>query len=427
MILIRNGTVVDPANGRHGRFDVLLDGGKVAEVAPSIQAPAAEVIEAAGRVVAPGFIDMHVHLREPGREEAETIETGTRAAAAGGFTAVMAMPNTTPVNDNGAVTRFILDRAREAAAVTVYPCGAITAGSRGEVLAEIGEMLAAGAVAISDDGRPVMNAQVMRRALEYSKLFDIPVVDHCQDLNLSAGGVMNEGYQSTVLGLRGLSAAAEEVMVSRNVILARLTGARVHIAHLSTRGAVEWVRLAKRQGLPVTAEATPHHFTLTDAAVAGYDTHAKMNPPLRTPEDVEALIEGLADGTIDCIATDHAPHTAEDKMLEFDQAPFGVIGLETAVSLALDRLVHQGRVSLPRLVELMSAAPARILKLRGKGALTPGYDADVTVLDPERVVTVDAARSKSKSHNTPFHGWTLRGAPVMTLVAGRVAWAREDA
>lgn len=427
MILIKNGAMVDPANHRNGKFDVLIDRGKIVKVGRALKAPRAQVIDAARYVVAPGFIDMHVHLREPGREDAETVQTGTEAAAAGGFTAVMAMPNTTPVNDNATVTRFILDRARESGVVSVFPCGAITAGSRGEVLAEIGEMVRAGAVAISDDGRCVMNAQVMRRAMEYSKLFDIPVVDHCEDHNLAAGGVMNEGYHSTILGLRGMSSAAEEVPVARNVVLSKLTGARVHIAHISTRGAVQLVREAKQQGLPVTAEVTPHHFTLTEEAVSGYDTHTKMNPPLRAAVDVDAVLEGLADGTIDCIASDHAPHTIEDKMLEYDRAPFGVVGLESAVSLALDRLVHAGRITLTRLVELMSVAPARILKREGKGALTPGYDADITILDPNRKVKIDANRFRSKSRNTPFHGWELRGAPVMTLVQGKVVWTAGDA
>ncbi|MBI1745230.1 MAG: dihydroorotase [Acidobacteria bacterium] len=425
MILIKNGTVVDPANQIHGKFDVLIDNGKIIRVGRALKAPRASVINAAQQIVAPGFIDMHVHLREPGREDVETVQSGTAAAAAGGFTAVMAMPNTQPVNDDATVTRFILDRARESGVVTVLPCGAITAGSQGEVLSEIGEMVKAGAVAISDDGRPVMNAQVMRRALEYSKIFDIPVVDHCEDQALAAAGVMNEGYHSTRLGLRGMSSAAEEVPVARDVILAKVTGARVHIAHVSTRGAIQSIREAKRNGISITAEATPHHFTLTDEAVSHYDTHTKMNPPLRSADDVAAVIEGLADGTIDCIASDHAPHTLEDKMLEYDQAPFGIIGLETAVSLALDRLVRSGCLSIVRLVELMSLAPARLLKLPSKGALSPGYDADITILDVRRTVKVDVRRFRSKGRNTPFNGWELRGAPVMTIVQGKVVWAAE--
>jgi len=419
--ILRQGTVVDPSRKMRRVADVAIDEGRIAEVAPRIRKKARKEIDARGLVVAPGFIDLHVHLREPGREDAETIATGTAAAARGGFTAVACMPNTQPVNDSEAVTAFILERARAAARVAVYPIGAITKGSRGETLSEIGEMHRAGIVALSDDGHPVQNSQIMRRAMEYSLLFDLPIIDHCEDRDLASGGCMNEGYYSTLLGLRGMNPAAEELHVARDAILARQTGARVHIAHLSTRRSLEFVRRARRDKVRITCEVTPHHLLLTDAAVAGYSTNTKMNPPLRTDDDIEALAAGLASGAIDAIATDHAPHNINDKMLEFDRAPFGIVGLETAVSLILDRFVRTERISLDRMVELFSTNPARILKLE-RGTLADGAWADVTVLDPEQKVEVRSSEFLSRSRNTPFEGWKLVGGPAMTIVKGKVVW-----
>ncbi len=413
---------MDPSQKINKVMDLGIEDGRFAEISPRIRKKGRKEIDASGLIVAPGFIDMHVHLREPGREDSETIETGTNAAARGGFTGVACMPNTSPVNDSEAVTSFILERARELSKVAVYPVGAITKGSQGETLAEIGEMQRAGIVAISDDGHPVQNGQIMRRAMEYSRLFDLPVIDHCEDRDLAAGGVMNEGYYSTVLGLRGINPAAEEVHVLRDIVLASQTKARVHIAHLSTRPSLEAVKRAKRKGIPVTCEVTPHHLLLTDAQVTSYSTNLKMNPPLRAQEDVDALVSALASGAIDAIATDHAPHNANDKMLEFDRAPFGVIGLETAVGLILDRFVHAGILTLERMVQLFSTNPSRILKLE-RGTLAKGSWADVTVMDPERLWTVCLDDLLSRSRNTPFEGWKLRGGPVMTIVRGRVVWS----
>jgi len=424
-VLIKSGTIVDPSEHVEMTGDILVEDGIIRAIAPEISVPEAQILDARGCIVAPGFIDLHVHLREPGREDVETIETGTQAAAAGGFTAICAMPNTQPVNDNRAVTRFILERAREVGAVRVYPIGAITRGLSGEALAEIGEMREAGIVAISDDGQPVMNAQIMRRAMEYARQLDIPVIDHCEDKHLSAGGVMNEGLWSLRLGLKGMPAAAEEVHVARDIILAELTGAHVHLAHVSTAFSIELIRHAKRRGVRVSCEVTPHHFTLTEEAVRDYDTNAKMNPPLRTERDVQAIQEALADGTIDAIATDHAPHHPDEKALEFDRAPFGVVGLETAVSLALDRLVHRGIIGWRRLVELFSTNPARIANLPG-GTLRPGAVADITIVDPTRPFLVKAERFRSKGRNTPFEGWQLTGAVRATLVAGRVVYHADS-
>lgn len=419
-ILIRGGRVIDPAQNLDGIYDLLVAQGKVAALEKDIEAEGdAKVIDAQGYIVAPGFIDMHVHLREPGYEQKETIATGTRAAAAGGFTAVACMPNTNPVADSGAVITYIIERARAVGAVRVYPIGALSKGSQGEELAEIRDLVEAGAVALSDDGRPVMNAEVMRRALEYSKLFDIPVISHCEDLNLVAGGVMHEGYMSTILGLRGIPAAAEEVMVARDLILAELTGGRLHLAHLSSAGSVRLVKGAKKRGIKVTAEVTPHHLCLTDEAVQEYDTNTKVNPPLRDEEHRSALVEGLAAGTIDALATDHAPHAEEEKDVEYDLAPFGMVGLETAVPLVVTKLVKTGKLSWRRLVEAFSLNPARILNVPG-GTLAVGSVADITIINPdlEREVEVKAFYSLGK--NSPFQGWKLAGWPVATIVGGRL-------
>src|SRR4051812_18853003 len=427
-LLIANGYVVDPTQNVNGGRDILIEDGRVAALIKSGEpAPeGAEVFDATGLVVAPGFIDLHTHLREPGQEYKETIASGAWAAVAGGFTSVCAMPNTDPVNDNPAVTSFIVEQAAAAKLANVFPVGAITKGSRGEGLAEMGEMKRAGVVAVTDDGRSVPSPGLMRRALEYARGFDLTVMDHCEDKSLAAGGVMHEGEWSLRLGLRGIPALAEESDAARDCALAELTGARVHLAHVSTRGAIDAVRRAKERGAQVTCEVAPHHFTLTDAACEGFDTNMKMNPPLRSREHVEAILEAIADGTVDAIATDHAPHHSDEKALEFDHAPFGITGLETAVGLALERLVHGGRIGLERLVELFSVNPARIFRLEGRGTLRSGAWGDVTVLDPELRWTFDASRSKSKCRNTPFDGYTFQGAAVTTIVAGRVVYGKEQ-
>lgn len=424
-LLIRNGRVVDPASGLDARRDVLVDGKVVAAIEPRIECPEATPLEAEGMVVAPGFVDIHVHLREPGIEHAETIETGTRAAAAGGFTAVCCMPNTIPVNDSAQVTGFIVERARQTAAVHVHPIGAISKGSKGERLADIGAMQTEGAVAISDDGIPVMNSGLMRRAMQYAASFGLPVIDHCEDLSLSAGGDIHEGVQSMRLGLGGIPSCSEEVMVARDIILAADTGAHIHIAHISTANSIAMVAHAKRLGLPVTAEVTPHHFALTDDKIPGYDSNYKMKPPLRSQRDIDAAIEGLVDGTIDCIATDHAPHTGHMKMQEFERCPFGVTGLETAVGLALETLYHSGRVGLSDWIRLFTNGAADCLGLE-RGKLEAGGPADITVFSTTREWTFDVNQTLSKSKNSPFGGETFRGGPTATIVAGRVVWTAED-
>ena len=429
-LLIRNGIVIDPAVGQSAGDqprDLLIRDGRVAALDARLALPdpaAGEVIDAGGLIVAPGLIDLHVHLREPGFEYKETIESGARAAVAGGFTSICCMPNKRPVNDNSSITSFILAQGRAAGLANIFPIGAITAGSKGEQLAEIGEMRHAGIVAISDDGRPVPDSGIMRRALEYASDFGLPVVDHCEDCCGTTGWAMHEGQYSALMGLKGLPGAAEDLHVARDLILAEMTGAHIHIAHISTGRSVEMVRAARRRGVRVTCEVTPHHFTLTDGDLyrSGYDTNFKMAPPLRTEEDRQAILEGIVDGTIDAIATDHAPHHQNEKMVEFDQAPNGIIGLETAVPLALDRLVHRGLITLPRLIEMLSTAPARIFNLADRGTLQVGAIADVTLIDPQRTQKVDLSTSFSRSRNSPFDGWELKGAVVRTIVGGRVVF-----
>ncbi len=420
MLLIKNGRVLDPASQTDATLDVLVDGERIAEVGRGIRAPSAEILDAAGLIVAPGFIDLHCHLREPGDEPSETIETGTRAAARGGFTAVCPMPNTKPVNDNASVTHAIVERAQAVGSVHVWPIGAASAASKGEALAEIAAMRQAGIIAVSDDGRPIATAKLLRQVMDYCRALDLPVIDHCEDASLAAGAVMREGRQSVRLGLRGMPAATEAIAVARDVQVAELTGCRLHIAHLSTRTSLELVRAAKHRGLPVTCEVTPHHFTLTDEDVA-YDTRFKMNPPLGSRDDRSALLEGLADGTVDAIATDHAPHEPASKEVEFDRAPFGIIGFETALALGLE-LVHAQLIDLRRLVELFTTGPARALGRTRR--IAAGEPADLTLFSVDHAWTFLASESASRSRNTPFDGRSFRGAPMTTIVAGRLAFGR---
>ncbi|NOZ25436.1 MAG: dihydroorotase [Nitrospirae bacterium] len=429
-LLIRNGHIIDPSQGMDGKGDLLIEDGRIRELEIrdsefktqdsrfKIQNSRLEIIDASGLYVLPGLVDMHVHLREPGYEYKETIKTGTMAAVRGGFTTVCCMPNTKPVNDNETVTEFILRKAYAEGACYVYTIGAITKGQKGEELAEMGMMRDAGCVAFSDDGFPVMNSLLMRRALEYSRVFGVPVISHAEDAGLSAGGVMNEGALSVRLGLRGIPAAAEVVMIKRDIELAALTGGRLHIAHVSTAGGVRAVREAKKAGIAVTAETCPHYFTLTEEVVYGYNTNAKVNPPLRTERDVEALKEGLADGTIDVIATDHAPHHMDEKLCEFDKAASGISGLETALPLCL-RLVEEGVLSMRDLVEKTALNPAMITGIE-RGSLRKGAAADVVLLDPDREFTVDPEGFASMGRNTPFGGWRLRGRPVAVICKGRM-------
>ncbi|PYS99624.1 MAG: dihydroorotase [Acidobacteria bacterium] len=423
-LLISNGHLIDPAAPENTGMSVLIEDGRVSSwLRPGENPPeGCEVFDASGLLVAPGFIDMHVHLREPGQEHKETIASGCAAAVAGGWTSVCPMPNTTPVNDNAAITRYMIEQAERANLANVFPVGAITKSSDGSELAEMGEMKSAGAVAVSDDGRPVPNAGIMRRAMQYAHDFDLPVVDHCEDKSLSSGGVMHEGKLSLLLGLKGMPALAEEIDTVRDIILARETGAHIHIAHVSTKGAIEAVRRAKNEGINVTCEVTPHHFTLTDVAVEGYDTNTKMSPPLRSEEHLEAILEGLKDGTIDAIATDHAPHHADEKALEYDRAPFGITGLETAIGLAFNQLVHKGIIDLARLVELCSTNPAKIFRLKDRGTLKPGSIADITIIDPELKWTYRNSESKSKSRNSPFDEREFTGRAVATIVGGRIVY-----
>ena len=425
MLLITNGRVLDPANGIDDHLNILVDNGTIVEVSHSEfkkqgGGEKAKVIDAREMLVVPGLIDMHVHLREPGHEYKETIQTGCQAAAAGGFTSIACMPNTNPVNDNKSVTEFIIDRAGREGCVNVFPVGAITKDLSGETLSEMGELRSAGAVAVSDDGKAVKNSELMRRAMEYAKTFDLLIICHCEDSDVAAGGVMNEGFTSTRLGLKGIPHAAEEIVVARDILLAELTGCRIHIAHVSTEGSVRIIREAKSRGVKVTAETAPHYFSLTEELLTSFNTNLKVNPPLRSARDVEAIKEGLKDGTIDVIATDHAPHSSLEKDIEFDYASPGMVGLETALPLAL-KLVTEGIVSLPELVEKLTAQPSQILGVQ-KGTLSPGSEADITIIDPSQDYTVDASTFKSKSKNSPFDGWDVRGKVFSTLVKGQVIY-----
>ena len=420
-LVIKNGRVIDPAGKFDQVADVAIEDGIIKQVGVAIDATGAETFDASGLVVAPGFIDIHVHLREPGFEHAETIESGSRAAAAGGFTSICCMPNTQPVNDSATVTSYIVDRARRNAIVNVYPIGAITKNSAGEELAAFASMKQAGIVAISDDGRPVMNARVARHAMEFARALDIPFIEHCEDLHLSADGNMHEGLISTRLGLRGIPRSSEDVMVARDILLAEVTGVHYHVAHISSHIAVEMVAFARARGLNVTSEATPHHFVLADSDMLPYDSNYKMKPPLRERPDVEAVTRGLINGSIDAIATDHAPHPGDEKMQEFERCPFGIIGLETALGLALEQLYHPGHVDLSHVVKLFTENPARIMSLNG-GTLSAGKPADVTIFSPDREWTYDVRKSPSKSSNSPFHGRKFKGGPVATIVAGRIVW-----
>jgi dihydroorotase len=428
--LLSGGRVVDPANRIDGMYDVLIDEGRIAKIGKDLPAGDATVVAVpAGMVVCPGFIDMHVHLREPGQEHKETVATGTASAVAGGFTAVACMPNTTPVNDDANVTAYILAKAVAAGLARVYPIGAVSRGSKGDLLADIAELKKAGCVAITDDGHPVATALLLRRAMEYAGMFGMPVIEHCEDTSLKGDGVAHEGFHAARLGLRGMPGACEALGVERGVLLSELTGSAFHVAHMSARASLRAVRKGKEAGLRVTCEVAPHHFTLTDEALGSpipYDTNTKMNPPLRETADRDAMLSGLVDGSVDAIATDHAPHHYDEKNVEFDRAPFGIVGLETAVSLSLDRLVHSGLISLSRMVQLLSANPARILGVSG-GSLAEGQPADITVIAPDLRVTITSRTLRSKSKNTPFDGWDLRGGVAATIVGGRPVFVNADA
>jgi dihydroorotase len=428
--LLKGGRVVDPANGIDGVHDVLIDGDRIARVGRDLPVDGATVVEIpSGLVVCPGLIDMHVHLREPGQEHKETVATGTAAAVAGGFTAVACMPNTTPVNDNANVTSYILSKAAEAKLARVYPIGAVSRGSKGELLADIADLKHAGCVAITDDGHPVATALLLRRALEYAGMFGMPVIEHCEDPTLKGEGVAHEGFHAAALGLRGIPGAAEALGAERGILLAEMTGSSFHVAHMSARASLRAVRRGKEVGIRVTCEVAPHHFTLTDEALASpipYDTNTKMNPPLRETADRDAMIQGIADGSVDVIATDHAPHHYDEKQVEFDRAPFGIVGLETAVSLTFDRLVHTGQIRLTRMIELLSANPAKILRIAG-GTLSEGAPADITILAPDLKVRIETGRLRSRSKNTPFDGWELRGGVAATIVGGRTVFQNPDA
>jgi len=418
--------VVDPESQTDDQLDVLIDNGRIVDINKNIKTEAQRSIDATGLVVAPGFIDMHVHLREPGQENKETIRTGARAAAKGGFTSIACMPNTSPVNDKLSVTDYIVSEAQKSAVVNVFPIAAVTKGLKGEELTDMADLTKAGAIAFSDDGQPVYNSEVMRRALEYSKLVDALIIDHCEDKDLSRDGVMHEGRYSDLLGLKGIPSSSEEIMVSRNILLTEQTDVPIHIAHLSVKGAAALIRNAKKKKVRVSAEVTPHHLLLEDASLKNYDTNLKMKPPLRSRSDVKAMIKAMRDGTIDVIATDHAPHTPDEKAVEFDQAPFGVIGMETAVSLILDRFIHTQMITLSRFIEMISLNPARILGLDSKGRIAPGMDGDLTLLDLNKDTVVDVNTFESKSRNCPFDGWKLRGCPVKTIVRGNIVYPFDE-
>ncbi len=421
-ILIQGGRVISPAQNLDDTCDILIEKGKIAAIGKGLDGKGAEIIDAAGKVVTPGLVDIHVHLRDPGLEYKENIETGTLSAVAGGFTSIACMPNTKPVNDNKTVTTYILNRAAEVGHCRVFPIASISKGLEGESLTEMGELKELGVYACSDDGRPVSNPQLMRRAMEYARPFGMAIVSHAEDLELVASGVMNEGPVATELGLKGIPWVAEDAATSREIMLAEFTGAHLHVAHVSTKGSIDLVRQAKKRGVHVTCEAAPHHFTLTDEAVRGYNTNAKMNPPLRSAEDREAVRKGIADGTVDAIATDHAPHHIDEKNVEFNIAMNGIVGLETALPLTL-KLVEEGVIDLPKAVALMTCGPAAALGIP-VGGLVEGGDADVTVIDPGLEWTVDAQQLVSKSKNTPFHGWQMKGAAICTIVGGKIAYQR---
>ena len=421
-LLIKNGRVIDPSSGTDETLDILIDKGKIIDLKAKIEGENSQVIDASRLVVAPGFIDMHAHIREPGQEDKEDIHTASLAAAKGGFTSLCAMPNTNPMNDNRGVTEYILSEAKKRALVNIFPIAAITKNLQGEELTDMADLVSAGAVAFSDDGKCIQNSQVMRRALEYSNFLQTLIIDHCEDFNLSQEGLMHEGFSSHFFGLKGIPASAEDIMVARDIILAEAAHTRVHIAHLSTRGAAYLVREAKKRKIKVTAEVTPHHLILTDSALENYDTNLKVNPPLRSQDDVQALLEAVKDNLVDVFATDHAPHTPEEKDVEFDRAPFGIDGLETAVSLLLDKLVNKNIISLHRFIEMISTKPAQILGLKDKGRIAVGADADLTILNLHKEVVVDIRKFASKSRNNPFHGWKLKGTPVMAIVAGNIVY-----
>jgi len=421
-LLIKNGRVIDPDSGTDDTLDILIEKGKIVDLKTKVKSDNAKIIDASRLVVAPGFIDMHTHLREPGQEEKETIETGALAAAKGGFTSILCMPNTEPVNDNRGVTEYILSEAKRKAAVNVYPIAAVSKGQKGEELTDMADLVDAGVVAFSDDGQPVQDSQLMRRTLEYSTILNTLIIDHCEDKNLSDGGIMHEGHYSYLYGLKGIPSSSEETMVARDLILAEKTNARIHIAHASVKGTVNLIKEAKKKKVNVTAEVTPHHLLLNDSHLETYDTSLKVNPPLRSKEDNQALTQAIKEGIIDVIATDHAPHTQDEKDVEIDKAPFGINGLETAVSLLLDKLVNKNIISLKKFIEMISTTPAKILGLENKGKIRVGADADLTVLNLYQDITVDVTRFKSKSRNNPFDNWRLKGVPAMTIVGGRIVY-----
>ncbi|MFO7980740.1 MAG: dihydroorotase [Candidatus Aminicenantes bacterium] len=421
-LLIKNGHVKDPCSKLDKKLDILIKNNKIAEIKEKIEGEDHQIVDASGMIITPGLIDMHVHLRDPGQEHKETIETGSKAAAAGGFTSIACMPNTFPVNDNSGVTKYIISKAKKSASVNIFPIAALSMGQKGELLTEMADLIDSGAIAFSDDGMPVSNSQLMRRGLEYAKRVGTLIIDHCEDLDLSSNGVMNEGHYSYLLGLQGIPDYSEDVMVARNIILAEKINAPIHLAHISTQGSVELIKSAKNKGIPITSEVTPHHLFLDDSLLTSYSTDLKVNPPIRTKQDNQSLIKAVKQGIIDVFATDHAPHSPDEKNVEFNEAPFGINGLETAVSLILDNLVNKKIISLNRLVEMFSCNPAKILGLDSKGKIKIGADADLTIIDTEKKITVDVKKFQSKSQNNPFHNWKLKGAPVMTIVSGKVVY-----